>query len=168
MLTKPPTLAVLSEETDEIRRFRATPWLFQQTFTTPYKDLNRFVSTFLAPFSLERGALNTDQVVFEPKNLLRLLADNSLSVENYYDLKIQATGQLGIAKMLQAALGDCIDFVFVPSPEVIAIYTDHDGFTTFYAQDDATLKSMGLRLGTADFKPVARYTRGSSGENIWH
>jgi hypothetical protein len=104
-------LAVLSERTEEIKRFRAAPWLFQQTFTTPYKDLNRFVSTFLAPFSLERGALSTDQVVFEPKNLLRLLASKSLSVENYYDLKIQATGQLEIANLLQAALGDYIDFV---------------------------------------------------------
>ena len=157
-------LAVLSERTEEIKRFRAAPWLFQQTFTTPYKDLNRFVSTFLAPFSLERGALSTDQVVFEPKNLLRLLASKSLSVENYYDLKIQATGQLEIANLLQAALGDYIDFVFVPSPELIAIYTDHDGYTTFYAQDDATLKSVGSRLETADFKAVASYTRGSSGD----
>jgi hypothetical protein len=161
-------LAVLSERTEEIKRFRAAPWLFQQTFTTPYKDLNRFVSTFLAPFSLERGALSTDQVVFEPKNLLRLLASKSLSVENYYDLKIQATGQLEIANLLQAALGDYIDFVFVPSPELIAIYTDHDGYTTFYAQDDATLKTVSSRLETAGFEAVARYTRGSSGENIWH
>jgi hypothetical protein len=157
-------LTVLSGRTEEIKRFRATPWLFQQTFTTPYKDLNRFVSTFLAPFSLERGALSTDQVVFEPKNLLRLLASKSLSVENYYDLKIQATGQLEIANLLQAALGDYIDFVFVPSPELIAIYTDHDGYTTFYAQDDATLKSVGSRLETADFKAVVSYTRGSSGD----
>jgi hypothetical protein len=157
-------LAVLSERTEGIQRFRATPWLFQQTFETPFKDLNKFVSTFLAPFSLERGALSTDEVVFEPKNLLRLLATNSLSVENYYDLKIQATGQLEIADLLRAALGDPVDFAFVPSPEVIAIYTDHDGYTTFYAQDDVTLKSVGSRLETAGFKAVAGYTGGSSGD----
>ena len=157
-------LTVLSERTEEIKRFRAAPWPFQQTFTTPYDDLNRFVSTFLATFSLEKGALSTDQGVFEPENLLRLLASKSLSVENYYDLKIQATGQLEIANLLQAALGDYIDFVFVPSPELIAIYTDHDGYTTFYAQDDATLKSVGSRLETAGFEAVASYTRGSSGD----
>jgi hypothetical protein len=157
-------LAVLSERTEEIQRFRDAPWLFQQTFTTPLKDLKRFVSTFLAPFSLEKGALITDQVVFEPRNLLRLLETKSLSVDNYYDLKIQATGQLEIANLLQAALGDCVDFVFVPSPEVIAIYTDHDEYTTFYAQDNATLKTVISRLETAGFAAVANYTRGSSGD----
>jgi len=157
-------LAVLSEQTQEIQRFRVTPWLFQQTFTTPLKDLNRFVSTFLGPFSLEKGALITDQVVLEPRNLLCLLAGKSLSVDNYYDLKIQATGQMEIAKLLQAAFGDCIDFIFVPSPEVIAIYTDHDEYTTFYAQDDATLQTLRSRLETAGFGAVANYTRGSSGD----
>jgi hypothetical protein len=77
-------LAVLPERTEEIQRFRATQWLFQQTFKTPVKDLNRFVSTFFAPFSLDRGGLSTDEVVFEPKNLLHLLATNSLSVEDHY------------------------------------------------------------------------------------
>jgi hypothetical protein len=157
-------LVVLSERTEEIQRFRAIPWLFQRTFITPSKDLNKFVSTFLAPFSLERGALSTDQVVFEPENLLRLLASKSLSVDNHYDLKIQATGQLEIADLLQAALGDCVDFVFVPSPEVIAIYTDHDQYTTFYAQDDATLKTVTSRLEAADFEAAANYTRRSSGD----
>jgi hypothetical protein len=128
------------------------------------KDLNRFVSTLLAPFSLEKGALSTDQVVFEPQNLLRLLANKSLSVDNYYDLKIQAKGQLEIADLLQAALGDCVDFVFVPSPEVIAIYTDHDQYTTFYTQDDATLKTVSSRLETEGFEAVANYTRMSSGD----
>ena len=83
-------LSLLSARTEEIHRFRVTPWLYQQTFKTPLKDLNRFVSTFLAPFSLESAALSTDEVVFEPKHLLHLLANNSLSVENYYHLTIQA------------------------------------------------------------------------------
>jgi hypothetical protein len=156
-------LTVLSERTEEIKRFRAIPWLFQQTFMTPLRDLNRFVAIFLAPFSLERGALSTDEVVFEPKNLLRLLASNSSSAENCYDLKIQATGQMEIADLLQAALGDWVDFVFVPSPEVIAIYADHDEYTTFYAQDDATWKILSSRLETASFKAVAGYKRNPSG-----
>ncbi|MGA3106189.1 MAG: hypothetical protein ABSD53_17045 [Terriglobales bacterium] len=156
--------AVLTERTEEIKRFRATPWLFQQTFLTPLKDLNRFVSTFLEQFSLEKGALSTDQVVFEPQNLLGLLANQSLSVDNYYDLKIEALGKPEIANLLSAALGDWVDFVFVPSPEVIAIYTDHDEYTTFYARDEATLKTLSSRLETAGFKAVANYIRGSSGD----
>ena len=87
-------------------------------------------------------------------------------MENYYDLKILAAGQPAIADLLQAALGDCVDFVFVPAPEVIALYTDHDQYTTFYAQDDATLKAVISRLEAAGFEAVANYTRGSSG-NRW-
>jgi len=41
---------------EEIRQFRAGPWRFQKTFKTPLKDLNRFVSTFLASFPLEKNA----------------------------------------------------------------------------------------------------------------
>ena len=62
-------LTLLSERPEEILRFRDKPWPFQQTFKTPLKDLNRFVTTFLAPFSLDRGAMSTDEVVFEPKDL---------------------------------------------------------------------------------------------------
>ena len=157
-------LTLLSEQPEEICRFRAKPWLFQQTFKTPLKDLNRFVTTFLAPFSLEKGAMSTDEVVFEPKNLLHLLANNSLLVEDQYHLTIQAEGQEAVADLLQAALGDWIDFVFVPAPEVLAIYADHDEYTTFYSRDDATLKNVASGLEKSGFEAVLDYTRGSSGD----
>ncbi|HEY4931900.1 MAG TPA: hypothetical protein VII23_10040 [Terriglobales bacterium] len=86
-------LTLLSERPEEIRQFRVEPWPFQQTLKTPLKDLNRFVTTFLAPFSLEKGIISTDEVVFEPKDLLHLLANNSLSVQDQYHLTIQAEGQ---------------------------------------------------------------------------
>jgi hypothetical protein len=157
-------LTLLSERPEEILRFRAKPWPFQQTFKTPLKDLNRFVTTFLAPFSLEKGALSTDEVVFEPKDLLHLLANNSLSVEDQYHLTIQAEGQQAVADLLQAALGDWVDFVFVPSPEVLAIYADHDEYTTFYSRDAATLKNVASGLEKSSFEAVLYYTRGSSGD----
>jgi len=159
-------LTLLSERPEEINRFRANPWPFQRTFRTPLKALNRFVTAFLAPFSLESGAISTDEVVFEPKNLLHLLANNSLSVENQYHLTIQAEGQQMVADLLQAALGDWVDFVFVPSPEVVAIYADHDEYTTFYTRDDTTLKNMASGLEKSGFETILDYTRGSSG-NKW-
>jgi hypothetical protein len=157
-------LTLLSERPEEIRRFRVNPWPFQQTFKTPLKDLNRFVTTFLAPFSLEKGSMSTDEVVFEPKDLVRLLANNSLSVQDQYHLTIQAEGQQAVADLLQAALGDWVDFVFVPSPEVLAIYGDHDEYTTFYTRDDPTLKNVASSLGKSGFEVVLNYTRCSSGD----
>jgi hypothetical protein len=155
-------LTLLSERPEIIRQFHAKPWPFQQTFKTPLKDLNRFVTTFLAPFSLEKGAMSTDEVVFEPKHLLQLLANNSLSVQNQYHLTIQAEGQQAVADLLQAALGDSVDFVFVPSLEVLAIYADHDEYTTFYTRDDATVKNVASGLEKSGFELVLDYTRGSS------
>ncbi|HEX3106055.1 MAG TPA: hypothetical protein VHQ22_16550 [Terriglobales bacterium] len=58
---------LLSEEPGEIAKFRAEPWVFQQTFKTPLKELNRFVSIFLSPFSLAEGILGTDEVVLNPR-----------------------------------------------------------------------------------------------------
>lgn len=157
-------LTLVSERPEEIQRFRAQPWPFQQTFKTPLKDLSRFVSTFLTPLGLEKGALSTDEVVFEPKDLLRLLADNSLSVEDQYHLTIHAAGKEAIADLLQAALGDWVDFVFVPSPEVIAIYADHDEYTTFYTREEKTLRNLTSGLEQSGFEAVLDYYRGSSGD----
>ena len=157
-------LTLHSERPGEIQRFRTTPWAFQQTFKTPLKDLSRFVSTFLAPFELERGALSTDEVVFEPKELLHLLADNSLCADDRYRLTIEARGKQAIAGLLQAALGDWVDFIFVSSPEVIAIYADHDEYTTFYAREQTILKNVTSSLTTSGFDAVLDYSRGSSGD----
>ena len=158
-----PMLTLLSERPDEIQRFRARPWAFQQTFKTPLQDLSRFVSTFLASFELERGALSTDEVVFEPKELLHLLADNSVCVQDQYRLTIEARGKQAIADLLQAASGDWVGFVFVPSPEVIAIYADHDEYTTFYAREQTILKNLTSSLRTSGFDAVLDYSRQSSG-----
>lgn len=152
-------LTVLLKPTERIQRFRAAPWLFQRTFKTPLKDLERFVSTFLAPYSFELGALSTEEVVFEPKDILNLLAHHSVQVNNCYDFTIEAEGQRAIADLLQAALGDWVDFVFVSSPGLLAIYADHDEYTTFYTRDDTTLKSLASELESAGFEPVPGYTR---------
>jgi len=96
-------IEVLSKRTEEIRRFHADPWPFQQTFLTPHKDLSRFVPIPLAQFSLERGALSTDEVVFEPECLLELMAGHSIDVGNYWDLNLNVEGQKPIAELLGIA-----------------------------------------------------------------
>src|SRR5579872_5080710 len=44
LLWNTSTFTLLSEEPGEIAKFRAESWVFQQTFKTPLKELNRFVS----------------------------------------------------------------------------------------------------------------------------
>src|SRR5579872_4033429 len=92
LLWNTSTFTLLSEEPGGIAKFRAEPWVFQQTLKTPLKELNRFVSIFLSPFSFDEGVLSTDEVVFEPKSTLHLFANNSLSVEDQYHLVIRRWG----------------------------------------------------------------------------
>src|SRR5919205_3894483 len=111
-------ISLLPEWPDEIRSFRKNPWPFQQTFKTPLKDLKRFVSTFVGSFKFQRGVVNSDEIVFEPSNLLDLFASNSVQVENHYDLIIRVEGHETVMALLEATLGDWVDFAFVPFPEI--------------------------------------------------
>ncbi len=154
-------LKLLSDRTEDIARFRAAPWPFQRTFMTPSNELHRFVSTVLAPFSLEKGSLSTDEVVFDPQVLLELMAKNSIKVENHWILNLAVEGHQGIAELIESALSDPVDFVFVSTPELFAIYGDHDGYTTFYTPHEATLFNLISELESAGFESV-EYTRGSS------
>jgi len=80
-----------------------------------------------------------------------------LKDSNHFNL--HAEGKEAIAELLQAALADWVDFLFVPVPEVVAMYADHDEYTTFYTRDVATLKKMFSDLEECGFKAVLDYTR---------
>ena len=157
---------VLSGRTEEIRRFHADPWPFQQTFKTPLKELARFVSVVLGQFDFEKASLSTDEVVFEPRDVLELMARNSITLQNHWDMNLSAEGREDIAELLEAALGDWVDFVFLPFPELMAIYGDHDEYTTFYCKDSLILNKLSEQLVDAGFEPVSGYTRGRSGDKL--
>ena len=152
-------ITILSGRPEEILRFRAGPWQFQQTFETPLKDLDRFVSTFLAPFSLRKGLLCSFEVVFEPEHLLEFMANEGIVPENCYELNVCAQGQHGVKALLEAALHDWVDFIFVPTPDSFAICADHDEFTTFYTNSRPVLKSLCSELKQAGFEAVPGYER---------
>src|SRR5258707_7209180 len=69
----------LSQLQGTLKRFRRTPWRFQQTFQTPLKNLKPFVATISSSLEPLSGACMTiDQAVFEPKHLIKLLSVHSL------------------------------------------------------------------------------------------
>jgi hypothetical protein len=159
-------LSAYREIATEISCFRANPWRHQQTFLTPLKDLKRFVETLIEPFPLRRGFFATDQVVFEPEQILEILAAHSVRVENPWEFRLVADGKQSIAELLEAVLGDWIDFCFVPAPSAFAIYADHDEYVTFYAESAEQLAAIVSKLERAGFQAVADYVRPSSGQ-IW-
>jgi hypothetical protein len=132
----------LSKARGEVYHFRESPLPFQSTFETPLKDLPHFVSTILSPFRLEKARVTIDKVVFEPKHLLKLLASHSIP-----------------AALLEAALSDWVDFLFVPAPEQFVLYADHDEWTTFFAGSESELASITSAMSNGGFKMIADYKR---------
>ena len=123
----------LIENPAALKEFRRTAWKFQQTFETPLKDLKLFVSTIAQAGGLWRSAnLTTELVVFDPTQLIDLLNANSIPPRYQRGVSIIAAGQEETEALLEAALGDWVDFIFVPEPKSFAIYADHNEFTTFF------------------------------------
>jgi hypothetical protein len=155
-------IRLLTDKPDEILRFRANPWPYQQTFLTPLKDLNRFVSTVLAPFLVDCAVASTDEIVFTPEGMLEFLANASIHVEDQWRFTVAAEGQQTVAELLEALLGDWIDFLFIPTSQSLAIYADHDEYTTLYCPDEKSLHHLSATLVAAGYSAVKDYQRGTS------
>ena len=154
----------LKETINEVESFHAKQYRQQITFKTPLNDRPRFVKTFLSSFALVRGSATIELVVFEPKNLLELLALHSLSHKSiaskfFMHLTIEATGQEEIRSLLEAALGDWVDLTFVANPPAFAVFADHNEYITFFSDDNADLSDLTSALVNGGFAPVLDFTR---------
>ena len=152
----------LSQLQGSLKRFRRTPWRFQQTFQTPLKNLKPFVATIsstLAPIS--SASVTIDQVVFEPKHLIGFLSEHRLPPQYGHEWCITAESHPVAEGLLEAVFADWVDFVFVPTPQPFVIYADHDGYTTFYANTKSNLNSW-CSLLHQEVSRAFRIIRGSS------
>jgi hypothetical protein len=150
----------LVENPAALKKFRRTAWKFQQTFETPLKDLKRFVSTIGQAAGPWRSAsLTIELAVFDPTHLIDLLNANSIPPRYQRGASIVTAGQKEIEALLEAALGDWVDFTFVPEPSSFAIYADHDEFTTFFAQNRSNLNRVVHALSGQGFKLEKEYRR---------
>ncbi len=145
----------LSAASGSLKRLRKVTWRFQQTFLTPLPNLQPFVAaTISGREKILSGTVTVDSVVFEPKNLNALLASQSLPPTLQRDSCVEATGQQQVGALLEAALGDWVDFWFVPSPKPFVIYADHDEYTTFFANSKSNLNGVVEPLRREGFKTV--------------
>jgi hypothetical protein len=138
-----------------LKRLRKVPWRFQQTFRTPLRNLQPFVATIIAGRKQIQGATVTiDSVVFEPKNLNALLASQSLPPSLQPESSVEVAGQQQVGALLEAALGDWVDFWFVPTPKPFVVYADHDEYTTFFANSKSNLNGVVEPLRKQGFQTV--------------
>ena len=150
----------LSESPDLLKRFRRTPWRFQQTFATPLKNLGPFVQTIICALGeLQEVSLVIDQVVFEPKHLIGLMTKHSLPPQYIRGTQYSAIGPQEASELLEAALSDWVDFLFSPTPKPFVIYADHDEFTTFYANTKSNLNRVSQSLLEHDFTMIRNFRR---------
>lgn len=104
--------------------------------------------------STDKGYVTIDQVVFEPKTLNEFLTQHSVSGNFGHDVSLEVDEREKVAKLLHSALSDWVDFLFVPTPKPFVIYTDHDEFTTFYANTKSNLNRIVRALTDNGFEKV--------------
>lgn len=143
-----------------IKKFHRTPWRFQQTFYTPLRNLDSFTATILASLDdIDSGLVTVDSVIMEAKNLSALLSSHQLQHDLRHDSSIVAEISTEVQPLLAAALGDWVDFLFVPTPKPFVVYADHDEYATFYASSKSNLGRITAALTKEGFAAVGNYTR---------
>ena len=149
----------LIEAPDSLKKFRKTAWEFQQTFQTPLKNLEPFVTLIVSAGDIETAQLNVAEVVFEPKHLTSALRQYLIPGEFRRDRAFVAESRGEVQCLLLAALSDWLDFAFVPKPTKFAIYADHDEYVTFYAHRRGILNGLITALEAEDFERVPNWQR---------
>jgi hypothetical protein len=154
-------ISLCSSVPESVRRFKTSPWPYEKTLVTPRKDLVAYLSALLELFPTVQGDVSTDEIVFEPDNLLKFLTARGISLDDYWSFCGSVSGAGDVQEMLAALLNDWIDFAFVPSSESFAIYADHDEFLTIYFSNEADLDRCFVHLRQRGFGFVEGYTRPS-------
>lgn len=133
---------------------------FQRTFATPLKRLPEFVGALIpADPPIRTATAIVESVVFEPKHLVSLLVAHGLPTPYGAQSSIAAASFEESATLLEALLGDWLDFYFAPEPKHILLYADHDEYTTVFATRKGPLSQIAKRMSVLGIAEIADYTR---------
>jgi len=133
---------------------------FQRTFATPLKDLRPFVLGMLSLVPAADAAVQIEQIVFDPVNLIGFLKTQGVvSTEGeLHSVCISATSDQA-ANLLIATLSDWIDFWFVRQTDEFRIFADHDEYTTIYSNNLQTVAEIGSLLKSKGFREIDGWLR---------
>ncbi|HWR15624.1 MAG TPA: hypothetical protein VN577_12400 [Terriglobales bacterium] len=141
-----------------IKKFGRTAWRYQRTYQIPAgKNVARFASAIIQALEEARDAnLTVDNLVFEPEHLKTLIGSNEMHLE--HDVTIEVEGRDALIQVLEAAMKDIGDFLFVPRPKRFVLYADRNQRATFFSQSAASLNKMSEFLSNEGFQelPVRR------------
>ena len=100
-----------------------------------------------------------DQVISEPQHLQALAARASLQPETFHRCLLQVSGEMEVQDLLQAALTDSIDFLFMPTPRHLVIYADHDEYITFFGAKKSHLSGVKEFMQASGIREIENYRR---------
>ncbi len=95
----------------------------------------------------------------EAKKLNSLLSSHQLQHVLRHDSSIVAEASAEVQTLLASALGDWVDFLFIPTPKPFVLYADHDEYATFFASRKSNLNRVTAALTKGGFTTVENYTR---------
>lgn len=143
-----------------IKKFRRTPWRFQQTVEIPQGLNGRagFASAIAAAHGrIEEATVIIDEIVFDVERMTALCPSGS-------PLPLSRESSLLVAReevetLLAAAFIDGPDFIFIPTPKPFVFYADHDDWVTFYANTKSHLNHIIEPLASRGYKLVENWQR---------
>jgi hypothetical protein len=143
-----------------IKKFRRTPWRFQQTVEIPQgsDEPEQFAAAIAAAHGdMREATVIINQVVFDTLRITSLLPTpaNQLLIK---DTSFSAAGDEALA-LLTAALVDGPDFVFIPNPKPFVCYADHDQWITFCSNTKSQLNHIIEPLASRGYKLVQDWQR---------
>ena len=100
-----------------------------------------------------------DQVVFDADFLTALCpaSGEGLPIRRGSSLTIQDRKEA--SGLLIAAFSDNLDFIFEPDPKPFVFYSDHDEWTTFYANTRSNLNHIVIPIKNLGFKLIEGWRR---------
>jgi hypothetical protein len=142
-----------------VKRFRRTPWRFQQTIERPPAgELEEFVSTIVAAHGrIQEATITIDEIVFGTERMTAL-APKTSTLPLVRESSVTATAN-EVKALLVATLMDGPDFIFIPVPKPFVFYADHDDWITFYANSKSQLNHIIEPLASHGFKLVQNWQR---------
>jgi hypothetical protein len=151
---------IITNTTETLKLFRKTPLQYQQTFHTPLKDLEQYVSTIISSHkSIEKGCVTIDQYVFEPNTINAYLSQNGIEDAVMHGVSLEVVGHKELEVLLCSVFSDWVDFLFVPTPKPFVIYADHDEYTTFYSDTKEDLRQVVDCLSSKGYQRIDGYER---------
>ena len=143
-----------------IKKFRRTPWRFQQTVEIPQglSALEAFVTAITTAHGyIEEGTVTIDEIVFDTERMTALCpAGSPLPLSRESSLSAVRDE---VQKLLAAAFIDSSDFIFIPTPKPFVFYADHDSWITFYANTKSNLNHIIEPLASHGYKLVQNWQR---------